>query len=343
LDPSLPSVSIIVPTRDEVRTIEACLSAVLGQAYPADRLELLVVDGRSTDGTRELVAALATRDGRVSLIDNPERITPVAFNRGIRAAKGEVIGVMSAHGVPAADYVGRAVEQLSATGAWCVGGRIDRVATTPVGRAIAAATSSPFGVGDATHNYQTSPGWVETAFPGMWPRWVFDQVGPFDPELVRNQDDEFSYRIREAGGRIWYDPGIVIAYVPRGSYRTLFSQYRQYAYWKVRVFQKHPGAARPRHLVPAAWVAALAGGVLLTPLSPAAILLTITAGGAYAGVMIVAALRLGSDDVRPKDALQALATLHLAYGVGFWQGLARFGLRWFRDRRGTRDRLTVDG
>jgi hypothetical protein len=149
--------------------------------------------------------------------------------------------------------------------------------------------------------------------------------------------------VREAGGRIWYDPHIVIGYVPRTSFRGLFSQYRQYGYWKVRVFQKHPAAARPRQLVPPIWVAALAGGVLLAPLSLNALFLTVAAGGSYVVVMVPASVRLGRRGVAPRHVFQALLTLHLAYGIGFWQGLARFAPRWFRGRRGVPDRLSLDG
>lgn len=329
---STPLVSIVVPARNEAATIQACLRALLAQDYPADQLEILVVDGLSTDDTRAQVAAIAADDRRVRLLENEQRVTPAAFNLGIGVARGEVIGVMSAHGIPAPDYVSLAVRELQERDAWCVGGRIDRVATTPVQRAIAAATSSPFGVGDATHNYRTTAGWVDTAFPGMWPRWVFDQVGLFDPELVRNQDDEFSYRIREAGGRVWYSPDIVVSYVPRGSFRSLFSQYRQYGFWKVRVFQKHPRAARIRHLIPAMWVAAVVGGLALSLVANPAILIALVAGGSYLIVMTVASLRLRRDGASALHVFRALVSIHLAYGIGFWQGLIRFAPRWFRPR-----------
>lgn len=330
---STPLVSIVVPTRNEGATIQACLEALLGQDYPADQLEILVVDGLSTDDTREVVAAIAATDGRVRMLDNEQRVTPAAFNLGIGMALGGVIGVMSAHGIPAHDYVSQAVRELHEREAWCVGGRIDRVATTPVQRAIAAATASPFGVGDASHNYRTTAGWVDTAFPGMWPRWVFDRIGRFDPELVRNQDDEFSYRIREAGGGVWFSPEIVVAYVPRGSFRALFSQYRQYGMWKVRVFQKHRGAARIRHLIPAMWVAALISGVVLALVALPAILLTVVSGLSYVAVMTVASLRLRRDGTRATDVFRALLSLHLAYGVGFLQGLVRFAPHWVRSRK----------
>ena len=339
MNTSHPVVSIIVPACNEAATIEACLEGLRHQDYPADRLEIVVVDGLSSDDTADRVRRVGRSDPRVRLITNQGRITPLAFNLGIRAARGDIIGVISAHAVPESSCVRRGVDALQSTGAWCVGGSIKRVGGTPTQRAISAATSSPFGVGNAAHNYATDARWVETAFPGMWPRWVFEKVGLFDPELVRNQDDELSFRIREAGGRIWYDPGIVVEYTPRGSFGGLFSQYRQYGMWKVRVFQKHPRAARARHLVPAAWVASMTGGILLAPVTPIAPVLTVASAGAYGAVMAAALARVDRRGASRMSVLQALVTLHLAYGIGFWQGIVRFAPRWVLDRKGGAERL----
>jgi succinoglycan biosynthesis protein ExoA len=333
-DSASPLVSIVVPARNEARSIGACLEALLGQEYPVEKLEILLVDAESTDDTVGIAQAVSNRDPRVRLLTNPERVTPAGFNRGLRVARGEILGVMSAHGIAAPDYVARAVSALVATGAWAVGGRIRRSGTSSVQRAIARVTSSPFGVGDATHNYQDKAGWVDTAFPGLWPRWVFERVGLFDQELVRNQDDELSDRIAAAGGRIWYDPAIVVDYTPRAGYVGLFNQYRQYAMWKVRVFQKHPDAARLRHLIPAIWVGGLTIGLLAAAVTPVGIVLVAGATLPYAAIMSVAAWRLREPATRWFDLFRAFLTLHLAYGLGFWQGLIRFAPRWIRDRRG---------
>ena len=182
-------VSIVVAVRNEERHIAACLDALLAQDYPRDRLEILVMDGGSTDRTREMAASFADGDKRVKVLDNPEQIAASAFNHGIRAARGDYVGVMSGHAIPALDYVRQAVSALHETGAWAVGGKILRQGRTPLQRGIALATSSPFGVGNAAHNYASVAREAETVFPGMWPRDVFDRVGWFDTTLVRNQDD----------------------------------------------------------------------------------------------------------------------------------------------------------
>jgi GT2 family glycosyltransferase len=340
-----PLVSIVVAARDEASAIERCLAALRTQTYPADRLEILVADGMSTDGTRDIVARIVAEDPRVRLVDNPERVTPTAFNAGLRAATGTVLGIMSGHGAADQDYVRQAIDILRETGAWAVGGRIDRTASTPTQRAIALATSSPFGVGDATHNYATVAGPAETVFPGMWPREVLERVGLFDPELVRNQDDELSYRIRAAGGQIWYDPRLVVAYEPRGSIGGLFRQYRQYGMWKIRVFQKHHGAVRPRQVVPAAWVGTMVGGLVVGVVWPVGLVIAGAALASYAVVMTVAGVRMPGRDVPVARVVAALAALHLGYGIGMWHGLVRFAGRWGsrQDGGSSVPRLTAPG
>jgi cellulose synthase/poly-beta-1,6-N-acetylglucosamine synthase-like glycosyltransferase len=323
-----PLVSIVVAARNEAGTIEKCVRALQAQTYPRDKLEIFVADGRSEDGTRDIIRRLGSDDARVRLVDNPFRTTPHAFNVGLRAANGSILGIMSAHAEAMPDYVSRAVGGLRATGAWAIGGRIVRANGTPVQTAIGRVTSSPFGVGDAKHNFAAESGSVETVFPGMWPRAVLERVGVFDSELERNQDDELSFRIRQAGGTIWYDPTIAVVYQPRGTLRGLFRQYREYGMWKVRVWQKHPRALRPRQLVPPVWVLALVGGTAVGSVATVGWLVAGVAGGSYLVVMLIASRRIAGGGASAFDVLQALLTLHLAYGIGVWQGLVRFAPRW---------------
>jgi glycosyltransferase involved in cell wall biosynthesis len=329
-----PLVSIVVAARNEARTLEKCLLALQAQTYPSDKLEILVADGRSEDGTPDIVRRFGSDDARIRLVDNPNRTTPHAFNAGLRSANGSILGIMSAHAEATPDYVSRAVAGLHATGAWAIGGRIIRAGVTPLQTAIASVTSSPFGVGDAKHNFAMGSGSVETVFPGMWPREVLERVGIFDSELERNQDDELSFRIREAGGTIWYDPTIAVVYQPRGTLRGLFRQYREYGMWKVRVWQKHPRALRPRQLAPPLWVAALVGGAAAGFVTSAGWLVASGAGGSYLVVMSIASRRLAGGGSSALDVMKVFATLHLAYGIGVWQGLVRFAPRWVTRRRG---------
>jgi hypothetical protein len=194
-------------------------------------------------------------------------------------------------------------------------------------------------VGDAAHNYAERPMWAETVFLGMWPRWVFERVGLFDEELVRNQDDELSYRIRHGGGRIWFDPRIVTSYYPRGTLRGLFSQYRQYAMWKVRVLQMHPGALRWRHWVPMSMVAFVVGSAVIGIWWPLAWLGTVASVATYLAAVTVASGRLRRSGISMPSLVATFITLHSAYGLGFWQGLVRFAPRWFIRRSGHPARL----
>lgn len=314
-----PSVSIVVATRDEPLALRTCLDALSGQTY---KCEVLVADG----GTGSVARDLAHERG-IRWIENPERIAATGWNLGIEATSGEIVGIMSSHAVPEPDYVERCVAALQRTGAWAVGGRIVRMGGAgPTQEAIARATSSPFGVGNARHNYSSTPGWEESVFPGMWPRWVLERVGTFDPELVRNQDDELSFRIRQAGGQIWYDPSIVVAYEPRKTLARVFEQYRQYGYWKVRVYEKHPGSVRPRQLVPALSIAAVSAGLLGFITGGSIRWVFAPAPGLYALYVCIAGLSLGGVRLAPRIAA-ALAAIHAGYGIGMWQGAAQWFLR----------------
>ncbi len=320
-----PFVTLILPIRNEARYIAQCLDAVVAQDYPHEKIEILVVDGMSHDGTRDVVAQFSARDARIRLIDNPERIVPTALNRGIRVARGAVIIRVDGHTVIAPDYVRRCIEQLAITGADNVGGAMRAASDTWIGKAIVLATSSPFGVGSARFHYAETAGWVDTVYLGAYRREVFDRLGLFDEELVRNQDDEFNLRLVRAGGKIWLDPQIHSTYFSRATLRGLWKQYFEYGFWKVRVIQKHRQPASWRHLVPVTFVLAL--GLSLS----ASVVLQSILG--FAGVILPYALAsLGSaawlslrNGVRYFPVLPlAFATMHLAYGLGFLAGLLRF-------------------
>lgn len=324
---SLPLVSLILPIRNEARYIARCLDAVLAQDYPSDCLQVLVVDGMSKDGTREIVAEYTARDSRVILLDNPEGIVPTALNRGLRAASGDVIVRVDGHTLIAPDYVRRCVLALVETGADDVGGPMRAAGESWSAQAIAFATSSPFGVGSAQFHYADRPGWVDTVYMGAYRREVFDRIGLFDEELVRNQDDEFNFRLLRAGGKIWLDPKICSTYYSRSSLHGLWKQYFEYGFWKVRVIQKHRRPASWRHLVPAAFILALLGSAFLSlmlrspfPLLAVALPYLATSLAVSTGL----ALRRGGRYL-PLLPL-AFATMHLAYGFGFIAGIIHFAI-----------------
>ena len=255
-----PFVSVILPVRNEEAYIRGALDSLLAQDYPPERTEILVVDGQSDDRTREIVETIANDrpDPAIRLVDNPERIAATALNRGLVEARGEIVARVDGHCEVQPGHLEAAVEALHADQADCVGGPVETVGETPTAKAIAAAMASRFGVGDSA--FRVDPdrrAQVDTVpFPALR-REVLEAAGPFDEELVRNQDDEYSFRLRKLGFRVLLEPRMRSRYFSRGTLRSLWSQYLQYGYWKVRVLQKHPAQMRWRHFVPPAFALAL--------------------------------------------------------------------------------------
>ncbi|MCC7009045.1 MAG: glycosyltransferase [Acidobacteria bacterium] len=325
----LPSVSIVMPIRNEADFIARSLGAVLAQDYPADRIEVLVADGTSTDGTLEIVSRLTGAGRRVRVIPNPKRIVATGLNLAIAEATGDIIIRVDGHCEVAPDYVRRCVEHLVRGEADGVGGPLETVGQTDAAAAIAVAMSSPFGVGNSAFRTVSDRTMIvdTVAFPA-YTREVLQKVGPFDMELVRNQDDEYNYRLRKMGGRLLLAADVRSRYFSRSSLRSLWRQYFQYGYWKVRVLQKHPRQMRWRQFVPFAFVVSLLAGSALTPWTRIPLTATIVA---YVGANL-AATALSARRLARWRALSALsaafAILHLSYGWGFLVGLAAFRNRW---------------
>jgi glycosyltransferase involved in cell wall biosynthesis len=323
-----PRASLIIPCRNEVRHIEGCLRNVLAFEPPPGGFEVLVVDGMSEDGTRDIVEQWVNRDPRIRLLDNPERITPCALNRGIRAARGEVIVRIDVHTEYAPDYLCRCLEVLEETGAENVGGPWVAHGESYLQRAVAAAFQSLFAVGGARGHKASYEGLVDTVYLGCWPRRVLEQIGLFDEELVRNQDDEFNFRLIRAGGRVWQSPRIRSWYRPRSTLGTLFRQYFQYGYWKVRVMQKHRRPASLRHLVPGGFVLVVLLLFLAAPfLVSARVGLAVVLGLYLVGVVFAscaAAARAGWELLPVLPAV--IACYHVGYGLGFLMGVWDFML-----------------
>lgn len=323
-------VSVVMPVRNEGAFIERALSAVLAQDFPQEQTEIILVDGASDDDTVAIALRCATTEGRtIRVLDNPGRIAAKALNIGVRAARGRIVVRVDGHCVVATDFVRRSVERLGESESiGCVGGVLETVGDGLVGRAIAIAMSSRFGVGGSTFRVGTRKAIdVDTvAFPAFRAD-VMAHAGPFDEELVRNQDDEYSYRLRSLGYRVLLDPSIRATYFSRATLRSTLRQYRQYGWWKVRVLQKHPRQMRARQFLPPLLVAALGGGLLLTPLSswPLAGLLAV-----YGLANVTASLTVARTSGWTMFPIlsAAFACLHFGYGIGFLSGLGRFVGRW---------------
>jgi succinoglycan biosynthesis protein ExoA len=321
-----PAVSVIVPCRNEKKHIESALRSILAQDPPAGDFEVIVADGMSDDGTRDILKRLEQIDSRLRIVDNPGRIVSTGLNTAIRAARGELVIRMDAHTVFAEDYVRQCVATSHQTGADNVGGPWVVKGSSLIARAIAAVFECPFGTGAAKGHDRDYTGLVDTVYLGCWPRDVFERCGMFDEELVRNQDDDFNLRLSRSGGKVWQSPNIRSSYCPRESLPELFAQYSQYGYWKVRILQKHKIPASFRHLVPGAFVFTLLALALLLPLSSVAGWLWLTLVIAYLIGVKAASLFIARREGWKLFPLVPVvfACYHFAYGWGFLRGMFDF-------------------
>ena len=336
--PATPHVSVLMPARNAADHIAASIEAVLAGDWPVDRLELIVAEGRSRDGTRGVVEGLAAANGRVRIVDNPSGSTASGLNAALRAASGDVIVRLDAHALPAPDYIRAAVAALKRTGAWVVGGPMVGRGETAFGRAVALAQATRLGSGGAAYRHGRA-GAADTVYLGAWPRPVLDALGGWDEALTRNQDAELCLRIAEAGGPIVLDPAIRTVTITRATPAALARQYFGYGAGRAATLVRHPRSLALRQAIPAAFVATLALGIAAAPFARfARLALGLVAFGYLAIIGVAgfaatrsprAALSTGKP-VRPPDrplvtagrTTLALAIMHVAWGLGFWRGVA---------------------
>lgn len=327
-----PFVSVIMPVRNEARFIGRALRSLFNQTYPKDLMEIIVADGMSADETRSVVEQLAAEaDVPVKIVDNPKQIAPSGLNRAVEKASGEIIIRVDGHCEVDEDYVANCVDLLLAGKAEGVGGPIETIGEGRHAEAIALAMSSPFGVGgSAFRTINDREMYTDTvAFPG-YTREILSRAGAFDEELVRNQDDEYNYRIRELGGRILLSPAIRSRYFSRSTFSSLWRQYFQYGYWKVRVLQLHPGQMRTRQFVPFIFVTSLIILSIFSLFSTIGRWLLAGTVICYLIANVIAALKTSQFRLRAVPVLSvSFFILHFSYGLGSLVGLFRFGHNWF--------------
>ncbi|MGK4006817.1 glycosyltransferase family 2 protein [Sorangium sp. So ce1036] len=330
-----PRCSIIIPCYNEEGFIEDVLRAALQQRYPPDLLEIFVVDGGSTDRTREIVARVAAADFRVTLLHNPGRVQAAAMNLGIRRSRGQVIVRMDAHADYADDYVAASVAVLRRTGALNAGGAARPRYRNGFQRALCAALSSPLGVGGSAYRDPSREGFVESVFNGAFRREAFEIAGLYDPAAITNEDAELNQRIIEAGGAVYLSREIVAYYYPRASLAALARQYFAYGMGRARTLLCRRRLLSLRPMVP--FLAVTAFALLALASVGLASIRPVLAGAslAYAALVIAESLRLSRRaSVADFPLLCALfPTMHAAHGLGFWAGL----LRGARDRARRRE------
>jgi len=332
----IPFVTVIMPIRNESNYLTRSLTSILNQDYPFGKIEIVVVDGMSTDGSKEIIRSFQERYNNLQILDNPEKIVPAGLNIAMCKAKGAIIVRVDGHCEIAPDYVSRCIKHILEDHVDGVGGPLQTLGETPLSETIAHAMSSKFGVGGSAFRTIRGKDIVTDTVPfPAYTREIVAKVGLYDEELVRDQDDEYNYRIREAGGRLLLAADVQSKYYSRGSLSKLWKQYFQYGYWKVRVLQKHPGQMSLRQFVPPVFVTALLGSVGLSLLFSWGWLPLAIVAGSYLLANLGASVFTAAKKGREHLALLPLtfAILHLSYGLGFLGGLFKFWNRW-GDKKG---------
>ncbi len=324
-----PRISIIIPVRNEERFLAECLESILANDVPKESYEILVADGLSEDGTREVAESFRKIHPALKVIENPERIASTALNRGLREACGDIVIRIDGHGQVAPDFIRKSVETLERVPeAGCAGGNIEPRGKSFMGNVIALAQASFFGGGGGSWYRGRKAGAVDTVFNAAYRRSVFERVGFFDETLVRDQDDEFNYRLRQAGYKIYFNPEIRGHYYSRESLGKLAKQYLQYGFWKVKVLKKHRQMMQVRQFVPPLFISAFVffavGGLVFEPARVAFWFLM----GAYLICSFLTSLSLGFRKgwLHAYPLPLAFAAMHFGYGIGFWAGVLYFGL-----------------
>ncbi|MFE2069906.1 glycosyltransferase family 2 protein [Streptomyces sp. NPDC059467] len=310
-----PAVSVIMPVLDEERHLRGAVEAILAQEY-AGELEVVIALGPSKDRTDEIAAELVAEDPRVHTVPNPTGRTPAALNAAIKASRHPIVVRVDGHGMLSPNYITTAVRLLEETGAMNVGGIMHAEGENSWEQAVAAAMTSKIGVGNAAFHTGGEAGPADTVYLGVFRREALEQQGGYNEEFIRAQDWELNFRIREAGGLIWFSPELRVSYRPRPSVKALAKQYKDYGRWRHVVARYHEGSINLRYLAPPVALCAIAAGIvagaLVTPFGfviPGGYLAAIAAGSVPAGKGLPLKARL--------QIPVALATMHMTWGYGF--------------------------
>lgn len=323
-----PRVSVIVPCRNEAKTIHLLLDALLEQDFPLQDMEVVIADGLSDDGTIEAISAFQARHPQLALkvVQNKKRVIPSGLNRAIEAARGKYIVRMDAHSVPEPHYVSRSVAALDAGIAENVGGvwQIRPQNDGWAARSIAAAAASPVGVGDAQYRYSSTAAYVDTVPYGAYARDYIQSLGAYDETLLSNEDYELNTRIRQAGGRVWMDPAISCVYFARATFADLARQYWRYGFWKNQMLKRYPSTLRWRQALPPLFVLGILFLLLLGLFWRPAWMVLALGLAFYLLVLLAAGVALA---LKKRDILLAagvplaIITMHFSWGTGFLAGL----------------------
>ena len=317
-----PNVSIIIPCRNEEKYISKCVNSILNQDYTGE-IEVLVVDGMSDDKTREIVQNF--NNPKVRLIDNPHQFTPHAMNIGLREASYDLIIRIDAHAIALPSFIQNNVNSIfESEEIMCAGGKIINVYENKISRSIGLAMSSVFGVGNATFRVGGEKKFVDTLAFGIYKKEVFDKIGIFDEDLIRNQDDELNFRLIKSGYKILYNPDIQSEYYVRGSIKKLFKQYYQYGYWKVYVNKKHKTITTVRQMIPLFFVLGLMFGAILSFIVPYFVWLFLGGISMYVLLALYFGIKSAKNITESLKVALIFPILHFSYGWGYLTGIFNF-------------------
>lgn len=333
--PEHPAVSYVMPVLNEEGFLEAAVRTILAQDYDGEK-EIVLALGPSRDASDEIAARLAASDPRVRLVSNPDRDIPAGLNRAIAASSHPVVIRVDAHSELTPDYTRRGIEALREADASNVGGVMRAAGRSPVQRAIARGYNSPFGLGGGAYHGDGTPGPAESAYLGIFRREAIDEVGGYDPTILRGEDWELNLRLRRAGHLVWFEPALGVTYWPRASLGDLAKQFFATGTWRAVLVRRY-GRANPwRFFAPGALVIMLAVSLIALallcfgalPWASAWPLLLAPAALYMLGVVGAAAVI--PDQRGLGDRLLTLATLvtmHVSWGSGFLRGIAFGGGR----------------
>ncbi|TAE81146.1 MAG: glycosyltransferase family 2 protein [Bacteroidetes bacterium] len=307
-------VSVIVVCKNESAYIADCIDALINQQLNQIKLEILVVDGESDDGSLEI---LHKYDKHVTIIKNKNKYTPHGINLGIQAAKGDYIAIVGARSILSGDYIQQCINLLiTDSKVWCVGGQIIQKGTDLISNSIANAMSSIIGVGMFNFRTIRNSRKVDTVSCPVIPQQVIKTIGTFDESLIRNQDDDFSYRIIAAGGLIYQLSDTYSIYYVRQHFSHLYRQYFQYGFWKILLNKKHRTLTSLRQIFPALFLLSICVLFLIMPI--------IAHLEVIIYLLIVSLAALFQSINKPNSffyIVRSIVTIHLAYGFGYWYGI----------------------
>jgi len=321
-------VSVIIPCRNEKNHISSCVEAIYQSEFKRNtELEVIVVDGKSNDGTLEILKNIQDKYPSLLVITNEKQITPIAFNLGIKVSTGDYIQIIGARQFIDKFYLNTGIETfLNDSSVWCVGGQVENIFENKNSKCIAAAMDTPFGVGMNNFRILKKSSYTDTVGTPMYPKVVFEKIGLFDESLVRNQDDELNYRVSKAGGKLFLNVDMRIKYFVRANFKNLFKQYFQYGYWKVFVNRKHKVITTYRQLVPPLWILFLVIGWTSFFILPLLGWIYCSLVGLYFFMALFYSIKKADSLSDFPILLYTFFILHFSYGFGYLKGILHFYL-----------------